>query len=197
MKRSILMSLLVIGAVVAMIGGASWAVLSDTESSTGNTYTAGTVNLAVNGKNVLAGAVCTAGPLGSDQTVGCVVDIKNIGNLPATPDIHIVKETCNENGEPEQEINKGHCGLQNDNHSYWDLIYDTSPDGNCDPSGGGGATVVDPVVTDAEISKTYNAPSALAVGASAEWCITFHTKDLDNGDHTDQVIANIDFTLHE
>lgn len=196
MRRSILLSLLVIGAVVAMIGGASWAVLSDTESSTGNTYTAGTVNLEVNGKNVLSGAVCTAGPLGSNQTVGCVVDIKNIGNLTATPDIHIVSETCNENGEPEQEIIKGHCGLQNDNHSYWDLIYDTTPDDDC-TSNDPGETVVDNVLTDAEISNTYDAPSALAVGASAEWCITFHTKDLDNGDHTDQVIAAFDFTLHE
>lgn len=196
MRRSILLSLLVIGAVAAMIGGASWAVLSDTERSTGNTYTAGLVDLKVNGQNPLVGAVCTAGPLGSNQTVNCVVDIKNVGNLTATPDIHIVSETCVENGRAEPETLHPHCNLENDNHSYWDLIYDSTPDNDCGTDDGG-ETVVQSALTDAEISTSYDAPSALAPNATAEWCITFHTKDLDNGDHTDQVVAVIDFTLHE
>jgi len=50
MKRTILMSLLVIGAVVAVIVGATTAYFSDTESTTG-TFSAGTIDISLVGEN--------------------------------------------------------------------------------------------------------------------------------------------------
>lgn len=50
MKRSILMSMLVIGAVVAVVAGATTAYFSDTESATG-TFSAGTIDISVDGDN--------------------------------------------------------------------------------------------------------------------------------------------------
>lgn len=44
MKKTII-SFMIIGLVLALIGGGTWAYFSDTETSTGNTFTAGTLNL--------------------------------------------------------------------------------------------------------------------------------------------------------
>jgi len=51
MSKKILISLSVIGLVAAIVIGATTAYFSDTETSKGNTFTAGTVDIAVNGQN--------------------------------------------------------------------------------------------------------------------------------------------------
>jgi len=45
MKRKVLLSIIIIGVVGALIGAGVFAYFSDTETSTGNTFTAGTMNL--------------------------------------------------------------------------------------------------------------------------------------------------------
>lgn len=47
MKRSILLSVLVIGAVAALVGAGSWATFSDTETSNDNIVSTGSLNLKV------------------------------------------------------------------------------------------------------------------------------------------------------
>jgi predicted ribosomally synthesized peptide with SipW-like signal peptide len=49
--KKVLISLSIIGAVAAIAIGATVAYLSDTETSTGNTFTAGTLDLKVGGKD--------------------------------------------------------------------------------------------------------------------------------------------------
>ena len=49
--KKILFSFLTIGAVLALVGGATYAVFTDVETSTGNTFTAGTIDIAVNDSN--------------------------------------------------------------------------------------------------------------------------------------------------
>lgn len=51
MNKKILFSFLTIGAVLASVGGATVAYFSDTETSTGNTFTAGTIDISVDGEN--------------------------------------------------------------------------------------------------------------------------------------------------
>ena len=48
MNKKIIISLSVIGAVAAIAVGGTIAYFSDTETSSGNTFTAGTLNLTVN-----------------------------------------------------------------------------------------------------------------------------------------------------
>jgi spore coat-associated protein N len=43
--KKIILSMMTIGLVLAIIGGGTWAYFSDTETSTGNSFTAGTLNL--------------------------------------------------------------------------------------------------------------------------------------------------------
>ena len=51
MDKKILASLMMIGIVAAVLGGATYAVFSDTEKSVDNTMTAGTIDFAVDGEN--------------------------------------------------------------------------------------------------------------------------------------------------
>ncbi|MCM1987123.1 TasA family protein [Methanococcoides seepicolus] len=48
-NKSIFLSLLLIGVVAASAGAGTWATFSDTETSAGNTFTAGTLDLKVAG----------------------------------------------------------------------------------------------------------------------------------------------------
>lgn len=58
MNSEILYSLLVIGLVAAAVGGATWAYFSDTETSTGNTFTAGKLDLKVDAECHYNGLTC-------------------------------------------------------------------------------------------------------------------------------------------
>ena len=63
MQKSILVSLLTVGLLASVIGVGTYAYFSDTETSVGNTMTAGTLDLSVNDQNPLATAVVTVGDL--------------------------------------------------------------------------------------------------------------------------------------
>lgn len=95
MKRSILLSLMVIGAVAALITAATSATFTDQVTSTANTFTAGTVNLTADGNCPDAGTTtgCSysavnftmpAGGLMPGQSVHHDYTIANAGSLNFT-----------------------------------------------------------------------------------------------------------------
>ena len=51
MNKKIVKSVLMIGAVLTMVGGATFAWFSDTETSSGNVLSAGTIDISVDGEN--------------------------------------------------------------------------------------------------------------------------------------------------
>lgn len=67
MKR-ILLSVAVIGAVAAIVVGATTAYFSDTETSQGNTFTAGTLDLKVDNTCYYNGQICPEPPDGIETT---------------------------------------------------------------------------------------------------------------------------------
>ncbi|HEX9896687.1 MAG TPA: TasA family protein [Dehalococcoidales bacterium] len=64
--KKVLMSLMIIALVSALIGGGIYAVFSDVESSTGNTFTAGTLNLV----NVISGTAVNSSIAVTEQADG-------------------------------------------------------------------------------------------------------------------------------
>jgi len=50
-NKKVLMSFFTIGMVLAAVGGATYSYFSDTETSTGNTFSAGTIDISVDGEN--------------------------------------------------------------------------------------------------------------------------------------------------
>jgi len=112
----ILKSLFLISAVVAVAGGATYAYFSDTETSEGNTVTAGTLDLKVDGKDDpqvvhITRANIRPGAPWSTQYGGQWV-IKNTGSVPGTVTATIKNVVDSENGciEPEAEAGDASCG---------------------------------------------------------------------------------------
>ena len=105
--KKILISLSIVGAVAAIAVGGTIAYFSDTETSTGNTFTAGTIDIAVNGEN----------PWSETGTLS-VVDMKpsqheyteyvihNVGSNPA----NVFKKVSNFN-EDDGIISEPECDL--------------------------------------------------------------------------------------
>jgi spore coat-associated protein N len=85
--KKLLLSMMSVVMVIAMVGGGAFAYFSDTETSTGNTFAAGTLDLAMGPDSSVAGGVIATA---SDMAPGVIVpstgsyqvNFKNIGTLP-------------------------------------------------------------------------------------------------------------------
>ncbi|MDI6903774.1 MAG: TasA family protein [Methanocellales archaeon] len=85
MNGKILTSLLVIGIVIGLTGGATFAYFSDTETSTGNVFSAGTLDLQVGlpcGEVDNPGALFTFSNLKPCQSETMEIGFDNVGSLP-------------------------------------------------------------------------------------------------------------------
>jgi spore coat-associated protein N len=104
--KKLLLSMMSVVMVIAMVGGGAFAYFSDTETSTGNSFAAGTLDLAMGpDANVAGGVIATASnmapgvvvpPTGSYQ-----VNFKNIGTLPGflTVNFSYIDDVADETGE--------------------------------------------------------------------------------------------------
>lgn len=84
MNKKILLSVLTIGAVLAAVGAGTWAQFTDQETATGNTFSAGTIDIAVDGKNpwnLTSGFALT--DMKPSYTDYINFRIKNVGTNPA------------------------------------------------------------------------------------------------------------------
>ena len=89
MKRSILVSLMIIGAVAALISGATFSAFTDTETIEG-TITAGNVDVDLDGATSLAftPAPCPS-PIGSETVCTTIITVNYTGSLAATLDMSL------------------------------------------------------------------------------------------------------------
>ncbi len=114
MKR-ILYSVLSIAALAVLVGGATFAYFSDTETSNGNTFTAGTLDLLVDGSNnnVVKFNVTNMRP-GNQPKASYL--LHNNGTLKGYLDLENISVTNNENScvEPEVEAGDTTCGTVGD-----------------------------------------------------------------------------------
>lgn len=123
--RKILTSIMVIGIVATMLGAGTFAIFSDTETSTGNTFTAGTLDLKVDyGKddpNVVSYTFENMKPGDKEEVtfhlknVGTIEDVKAKMHLDVTQNLEngcnepeeLVDTTCGDPGDGEGEL----CGV--------------------------------------------------------------------------------------
>lgn len=105
MNRMVL-SLLIIGTIVSIAGAGTWAYFSDTEQAAGNTFTAGTLDLQVNGQDGFI--PYAAGNLKPGEYRGTpTYTIKNIGSLPGVLSYKVINVSTNENGVTDPEVKAG------------------------------------------------------------------------------------------
>jgi len=100
--KKIIMSLAMIAAVGALVVGATGAFFSDTETSEGNTFTAGTIDIAIDGQNPWS-EVFTMDDFKPCRDVVQTLNVTNVGQNPA--DIFKLLEVTGHDGgimsEPE------------------------------------------------------------------------------------------------
>lgn len=80
MNTKILASLLTIGVASAGLGYGTFAYFSDTETSTNNIFTAGTLDLRLNGANGVTGSIGHGNFAPGDTTSGSIV-LTNVGSI--------------------------------------------------------------------------------------------------------------------
>jgi len=110
MNKNILVSLAIIGAVAAIAIGGTVAYFSDTETSSGNTFTAGTVDIAVNGENPWNGeGYFTISDMKPCQVEYKEFTLKNVGQneVDVWKHIRIDSYDGGEMSEPECEAENG------------------------------------------------------------------------------------------
>lgn len=111
MKR-ILFSLMTIVAVLCVVGAGSLAYFSDTETSGGNTFTAGTLDLKVDELDDPLPIKFTLGPLVPGDFGTITYELNNTGNIGGYLDLENVIVT-NDGGdftEPEEEVDPSNAG---------------------------------------------------------------------------------------
>jgi len=225
-KRSILASFLIVGAVAAILATVTIAPFSDSETSTGNTVAAGTLDLQVNGQDDPLPAVCNVDQLAESNTVWCgPINVHNAGSLTGRADIHFVDSSCSPGDEPESE-DPGVCDLDED---LWvDVVYDEVEDDHCTgsqcdtwcwfcdhfgwhcdeceecsapaptPPPSDETMYQEPIALPDILSTNINL-GLLEPDETDEICLSFHLPpdSLDNGDQGDVANLDIEFTLHE
>ncbi len=103
MKRKILFSIMTIALVGALIGGGIYAYFSDVETSTGNTFTTGTLNLKVGDDDPTAVSINITDLKPTDTGTAATWLTKNIGSISGTLDVGIGSIFNNENTLTEPE----------------------------------------------------------------------------------------------
>lgn len=106
MDKRILTSVLVIAVVALMVGGATFVYFNDSETSSGNTFTAGTLDLKVDGEddpNIVSVTLNNMKP--GDNTGYYKWVLKNAGTQPGKPSVTFSIIVNDDNGliEPEQK----------------------------------------------------------------------------------------------
>lgn len=103
MKR-LLTSLLVVTVVLIPVTQATMAVYSDKETGTGNTFTAGTLDLEVDGENDPLGAKFSASNMVPGETYHAgTVTLANVGSVDGLLSLMIENPVSNDNGVTEME----------------------------------------------------------------------------------------------
>jgi predicted ribosomally synthesized peptide with SipW-like signal peptide len=100
----ILLSLMTVALVAGMAGGGLFAAFSDTETSEGNTFTAGVLDLKVEGKDDPVGVLFNVDCMKPGDWRELTANVTNEGCVDGIADIHFLVTSCNENGIMEPEV---------------------------------------------------------------------------------------------
>jgi predicted ribosomally synthesized peptide with SipW-like signal peptide len=105
--KKILVSIIIIAVMCAAIGSGVHAYFSDTETATGNTFTAGTLNLQVGSADPCTEHISLSGMKPNTSGNAASWLTTNIGTIDGTLDITLSTITNNENGVNDVEIAAG------------------------------------------------------------------------------------------
>lgn len=111
MSTKIILSLVVIAAVSAIAVGGTVAYFSDTETSTGNTFTAGTLDLNVDGGNINVVKFTVANTVPGASGTGTYT-LNNVGSVNGYIDLESISVVDDDVSctDPEADVEGAGCG---------------------------------------------------------------------------------------
>jgi len=198
--KKLITSIGIVGVVAAIAIGATVAYFSDTETSTGNTFSAGTLNLTVNdkdGQNVVLFNLSNLRP--GNQPEGSY-KIKNVGSINGYLDIENISVESYENNciEPEQEAGDTSCGTGADQGELDDVLNLRM---FLDYNGDGYISTGEPVFFNGKVKDLPShfelnelVPAGGGVDFVAEIYDWWNTSD-DNKAQSDSLVINMTFEL--
>ena len=128
MNKKILASLIIIGVLGLAIGWGTYAYFSDTETSEGNTFTAGTLDLKVDGADNPLPVYFSESNVKPGDSGSKTITLKNDGTIGGTAKIHIKNVDNSEGTNPESETDKDEPGDLG-KHLVLKIWYDAEGDG--------------------------------------------------------------------
>ncbi|ELZ92988.1 periplasmic copper-binding protein [Haloferax mucosum ATCC BAA-1512] len=103
-RRTLLGGMVGVGLAAGALGTGTYALLSDTESSTDNTLSAGTLNLKIDGQNSVSETL-DIGPVGSGSSGSATATLNNTGTTNGKLGFGIANVQNDEGTNPEPETN--------------------------------------------------------------------------------------------
>ena len=172
LNKKMLLSLLVIGVVSVSAGAGTWAYFSDTETSEGNSFTAGTLDLvltdATNDGTDSETLTWVAGNMAPGEDGSATMTVTNVGTLAGNLDISSIVVTNAPGTTPESEdtsvSENGELGA----NLNVDMFFDTNNDGVKDAT----ETTIYSGVLDG-IAAAYNLDESIGFGASTYITINY------------------------
>jgi len=172
--KGILMSILMIGVVAMAAGAGTFAYFSDTETSTGNTFTAGTLDLKVNSgdSNVVMFNVNDVKPGDSGSAE---INLSNAGSLDGYLDINFSNVVDNDPTltDPEDEVDDTQGDGQGELADNLDILAYIDENGNSTYDAGTDALVYDGKAINiaGEQLSNYSLTSGASKTFRIEWSV--------------------------
>jgi len=110
MDKKILASIFMVSMLAFAMGWGTYSYFSDTETSSGNTFSAGTLDLKVDGEDDPLPIYFNVGDVKPGDSGSCTIALKNDGTKGGTAKIHIKKVVNSEGVNPEPETDKDEPG---------------------------------------------------------------------------------------
>ncbi len=203
MNKKIFISLAIISVVSVIAIGGTIAYFSDVETSAGNTLSASTIDLTVNGQNPFSSAVIALYDVKPSEDLPTIyVNLRNAGTNEGIADLHIgtgqalegieSESECEAEGkiwneelaicEGEEILNENIC-----EEFTYRYCYDSHRDWACDPKDYQG-----------EILPSQDIDLGILGSGTRRLWLTPHLKEETGNEYQgDTCIFNIDFTLHQ
>ncbi len=176
--NAMLKSLLIVLVVAVAVTGATVAYFSDVETSQGNYFTAGTLDLSVDTENPLTSTKFTITNLAPGDTQSVTYVLKNEGSIDGFLDMENIAVTSQENGcnEPETAAGDTSCGKPGNGEGELSarVTMTLYMDDDCDGSKQSGeATIYSGAMKDVaasyDINRALSSGSTQCVGADFVW----------------------------
>ena len=201
MNKKILISLSVIAVVAVVAVVATVALFSDTETSNGNTFAAGTLDLKIDGGDVnVSRSYSNMVPMHSQPNFSYV--LRNDGSLNGYLNLQNISVTSDENGCNEPEATAGDTTCENPGVSQGELAgilnYRLMLDNNCNGWKEAGDQIIyqgsaSGMADHYTINKLLTPGSQVCVNSLVNW---WTTPD-DNKAQGDNMIVNFGFNLNQ